>query len=119
MGMKSNLVFLKHIIEEIDFVTKETKGIRWEEFMQNEVLKRACTRSLEIIGEAVKNLSPEFRNRFTNIEWKKIAGLRDKVIHFYFGVNWDVVWDVIEKRLPALKEQIENILAEIGQANEA
>lgn len=119
MGMKSNLVFLKHILEEIDFVTTETKGMRWEEFMQNEVLKRACTRSLEIIGEAVKNLSPEFRNRYKNIEWKKIAGLRDKVIHFYFGVNWDVVWDVIEKRLPALKEQIENILAEIGQANEA
>ena len=75
-------------------------------------MKRACTRSLEIIGEAVKNLSPEFRKKHEGIEWKKLAGIRDKVIHFYFGVNWDIVWDVIEKHLPDLKIKIENILKE-------
>jgi uncharacterized protein with HEPN domain len=80
--------------------------------MKNEVLKRACSRSLEIIGEAVKNLSPGF-----DIEWKKIAGLRDKIIHYYFGVNWDILWDVIKRRIPTLKGQVENILKEVKGGN--
>jgi uncharacterized protein with HEPN domain len=102
-GMKHEQVFLKHILEEINF----------QEFKKNEILKRACSRSLEIIGEAVKNLSTDFKKRYKNIEWKKIAGLRNKIIHYYFGVNWDILWDVIKNRLPKLKEQIENILDKI------
>lgn len=77
------------------------------------VLKRACSRSLEIIGEAVKNLSPDFRKRYKQIEWQKIAGLRDKIIHYYFGVNWDILWDVIKKRIPKFKIRLERILAEV------
>jgi uncharacterized protein with HEPN domain len=99
-----------HILDEIKFLQKETKGLTFEQFMENELLKKACTRSLEIIGEAVKNLNPDFRKRHRDIEWKKIAGMRDKIIHFYFGVNWDIVWDVIEKRIPKLKKQIEGII---------
>jgi uncharacterized protein with HEPN domain len=108
--MKTDKIFLKHILDEIKFLQKETKGLTFEQFMENDLLKKACTRSLEIIGEAVKNLSPDFRKRHRDIEWKKIAGMRDKIIHFYFGVNWDIVWDVIEKRIPKLKEQIEGII---------
>jgi len=81
--------------------------------MKNEILKRACSRSLEIIGEAVRNLSSDFRRRHKQIEWKKIAGLRDKIIHYYFGVNWDILWDVIKKRIPTLKIQLERILTEV------
>jgi uncharacterized protein with HEPN domain len=103
-GMKHEEVFLKHILEEINFLAKETEGLKFEEFIQNEVLKRACSRSIEIIGEAVKNLSADFKKRHKEIEWKKVAGLRDKIIHYYFGVNWDIVWDVIKNRLPKLKE---------------
>ena len=102
--MKHEEVFLKHILEEINFLAKETEGLKFEEFIQNEVLKRACSRSIEIIGEAVKNLSADFKKRHKEIEWKKVAGLRDKIIHYYFGVNWDIVWDVIKNRLPKLKE---------------
>ena len=112
-GMKPNQVFLNHILEEINFLIKETEGLKFEEFMQNEVLKRACSRSIEIIGEAVKNLSTDFKKRYKDIEWKKISGLRDKIIHYYFGVNWDIVWDVIKNKLPELKEQVENILAKV------
>ncbi len=117
-GVKSDREFLKHILDEIHFVKQETKGLVFDDFIKNEMLKRACTRSLEIIGEAAKNLSPEFRKRYRDIEWKKLAGLRDKIIHFYFGVNWDIVWDVIEKRLPGLEDQIERILEEIDADRE-
>lgn len=106
--MKSDREFLKHVLDEILFIASETKGMTFDDFMKNETLKRACTRSLEIIGEAVKNLSADFRRKHKDVEWKKIAGMRDKIIHFYFGVNWDIVWDVIEKQLPELKSKIEN-----------
>ncbi|MCJ7785077.1 MAG: DUF86 domain-containing protein [Desulfobacterales bacterium] len=111
--MKHNQVFLRHIFDEIIFLIKETEGIKFEEFIKNEILKRACSRSLEIIGEAVKNLSPDFKKRYKEIEWKKIAGLRDKMIHGYFGVNWDIVWDVIRNQIPKLKEQVGNILDKV------
>ncbi len=111
--MKHNQVFLRHIFDEIIFLIKETEGIKFEEFIKNEILKRACSRSLEIIGEAVKNLSPDFKKRYKEVEWKKIAGLRDKMIHGYFGVNWDIVWDVIRNQIPKLKEQVGNILDKV------
>lgn len=96
---------------------KETENIKFEEFMKNEILKRACSRSLEIIGEATKNLSIDFKKKYKEVEWKKISGLRDKIIHYYFGVNWDILWDVIKNRLPKLKEQIDDILTNIPNKN--
>ena len=108
--MKHEQVFLKHILDEINFLIKENENKKFEEFIKDEVLKRACSRSLEIIGEAVKNLPPDFKKKYKEIEWKKIAGLRDKIIHYYFGVNWDILWDVIRNQLPKLKEQVGNIL---------
>jgi len=112
--MRHEQVFLRHIVEESNFLMKEAENMGFEEFMKNEILKRACSRSLEIVGEAVKNLPADFKKRYREIEWKKIAGLRDKMIHGYFGVNWDIVWDVIKNQIPKLKEQVENILDEVG-----
>ena len=111
--MKHNQVFLKHILDEINFLTRETEAKKFEEFIKNEMLKRACSRSLEIIGEAVRNLSPDFKKQYKEIEWKKISGLRDKMIHGYFGVNWDIIWDVIRNQIPRLKEQLESILEQV------
>jgi uncharacterized protein with HEPN domain len=108
--MKHDRVFLNHILDEINFLVKETEDKKFEEFIKNEVLKRACARSLEIIGEAVKNLSNDFKKSHKGIEWKKIAGLRDKMIHDYFGVNWDIVWDVIKNQIPRLKGQVDSML---------
>jgi len=110
--MKHEEVFLKHILEEINFLLSKIEGKKMEELLADELLKRACARSLEIIGEAAKNISPVFQKKHTDIEWKKLAGLRDKIIHYYFGVNWDIVWDVIQNKLPLLKVKIESILQE-------
>lgn len=108
--MKQNLPFLKHILDETNFLLWETQGITWENFISNELLKRGCTRSIEIIGEAVKNLSSELKEEHKDIDWKKIAGMRDKIIHYYFGVNWNIVWTVIHDRIPELKQKIEIII---------
>lgn len=113
--MKDNRVFLMHILDEINFLLNETKETTFEELIKNEALKRACARSLEIIGEATKNLSIDFRKRYKNVDWKKIAGMRDRIIHYYFGVSYDIVWTVIKKRLPELKDKIEDILKEIEE----
>jgi len=113
--MKHERAFLEHIFEEIIFLMEKTNGLSFQEFLKDEVLKRACSRSLEIIGEAVKNLSMDFRRKHKDVEWKKISGLRDKIIHVYFGVNWDILWDVIKNRLPALKGKIENMLNGCGE----
>lgn len=108
--MKDDKVYLRHILDEIGFLLRESEGKSFEEVIGDEVRKRAFVRSLEIIGEASKNLSDEFKAKHSHIKWRDIAGLRDKLIHHYFGVNWERVWDVIQKHIPKLKEQIDNIL---------
>jgi len=75
---------------------------------------RAFVRSLEIIGEAVKNLPSEFREKYSEIPWKEIAGMRDKLIHEYFGVNYRIVWKIVQQEIPRLKEQVERIMEKEG-----
>jgi len=111
--VKHSLPFLKHILEEINFLLKETRGLDFDDFVSNELLKRSCTRSIEIIGEATKNLSPEIKEKYRNIEWKRMAGMRDKIIHYYFGVNWDIVWSVIKDNIPELKGKVEKIIKDL------
>ncbi len=111
--MKQNLPFLKHILDEINFLLKETETLTYDKFISNELLKRGCTRSFEIIGEAVKNISDELKNKYKHIDWKKIAGMRDKIIHYYFGVSYNIVWQTIKEKLPDFKVKIENIIKEV------
>jgi len=80
-----------------------------EDLMDDEVLKRAIPRSLEIIGEAAKNISDNLKNKHPEIEWRKITGLRDKLIHAYFGIDWDIVWDVLKNRLSGMEESLRNL----------
>lgn len=77
-----------------------------EAFLTDTKTQDAVVRNLEIIGEAVKGLSPDFRRAHKDIAWKDIGGMRGRLVHHYFGVNWDIVWDVIEHRLPELKKQL-------------
>ena len=81
--------------------------------MRDPVLSRACVRSLEIIGEAVKNVSQELKDDHSEIEWRLIAGMRDKLIHQSFGVDWDVVVNVLKNEIKPLKAKIETLLLEI------
>ena len=108
--MKSNEVFLRHVLDEITFLLEHTGALSFEDLMQDAVLQRACARSFEIMGEAVKNISTDFRRKHKEIDWKNIAGMRDKLIHQYFGVNWNILWDVIKEKLPGLKVHLEKIL---------
>ena len=110
--MKDNKVFLMHILDEVNFLLKETKGKTFESFMNDEVLKRAFARSFEIVGEAVKNLSADYKKRHREIDWRKIAGMRDKIIHYYFGVNWNIVWVTISEKLPEFREKLDALLKE-------
>jgi len=111
--LKQDEVFIRHILNEIDFLIDSSKGLEYEALIKDETLKRAFVRSLEVIGEATKNISSQFRQKHPDIEWRELAGLRDKLVHRYFGVKWEIVWDVVKNKIPELKERIERILEEL------
>ena len=110
--MKSNEAYLLHILDEADFLLKQTRGITYRQFLRNEPLKRASARSFEIIGEASKNVSAEFKRKHKEIDWKGMAGMRDILIHRYFEVDWKILWSVTKKQLPKLNAAIRRVLAE-------
>ncbi|MFN8258531.1 MAG: DUF86 domain-containing protein [Bacteroidales bacterium] len=105
--------YLKDIKREIDFLLHSTQGKDFKSFINDEVLTRATERSLEIIGEAVKYIPIEIRNTYPIVDWKDMAGMRDKLIHHYFGIDHEIVWSVIQTEIPELKEAIEVILKKI------
>jgi len=109
-------VYLKHILDECEFLIKYSKDKSAEEFVKDEVLKKAFVRSLEVIGEAVKKLPLEFKLSHSEIPWKLIAGMRDKLIHEYFGVNYQIVWQTVKEEIPRLKEKIQKLLLEIQKS---
>lgn len=108
--MKDDRVFLLHIRDAIDQVIEYTAGGR-DAFLRDRKTQDAVVRNLEIIGEAVKRLSPTLRAAHPDVPWKRIAGTRDKMIHDYFGVDWPLVWQVVEKELPVLAEEVRAILS--------
>jgi uncharacterized protein with HEPN domain len=104
---KDPLEYLKHIRDECLFINSRIQiGISEEEFLRDETLKRAVIRSLEIIGEATKKIPADIKIKWSVIQWKNMAGMRDKLIHDYMGVNYYIVWDVIKNKIPELSDQI-------------
>lgn len=110
--MKTCRPYIIHILQEIEYLNQVSLGLTFERFAEDQTLKRAFVRSLEIIGEAVKNIPEAVRQKYPDIAWRKIAGMRDKLIHFYFGVNYQLVWSVLQSEIPILKEQLQQILSE-------
>ena len=106
--MDKDSIYLAHINEEIQFLKRLIQSQSFEHFQSDEVMQRASIRSLEVIGEAVKNLSVDCKLKHPGIEWKKISGLRDVLIHQYFGVDLYLVWDVLQKKIPELEGEIGN-----------
>jgi uncharacterized protein with HEPN domain len=87
-----------------------------ETFLRDETLQRAFVRSLEIIGEAVKQLPNGIKEQHSHLEWRAMAGMRDRLIHGYFGVDYDLVWDVVINKIPVLQREVEHILRQAGTA---
>ena len=102
--------YLRHILAETEYLVQESKGITAGQFQSDETLKRAFVRSLEIIGEAAKNLPEEFRLGNPSVDWRGMAGMRDRLIHSYFGVDYDLVWDVVANHVPELQRSVTALL---------
>lgn len=108
---KEPIVFLKHIADECSFLLTASKDLSKNDFLDNETLKRAVVRSLEIIGEATKKIPADFKIRWNTIQWKNMAGMRDKLIHDYMGVNYSIVWDVLKNKIPDLSQQVADVIS--------
>jgi len=110
---KEPLEYLKHILDECKYIQSViTSELEYDEFIENETLKRAVVRSLEIIGEATKNITADVKYRWSSIAWRNMAGMRDKLIHDYVGISYFIVWDVAKNKIPELRYQIEEVIQE-------
>jgi len=110
--------FLRDILESIDKIDRYTKDINFQDFVKNELIQDAVIRNLEIIGEAVKNLPDDFKGNYPEIEWRKIAGLRDILIHAYFGIDLEIIWDIVQNKMRGLKKIIEKTFLNLNSDKE-
>lgn len=109
MKKEANL-YLKDILDAIESIEQFVKGITFDDFVKDDKTASAVIRKFEIIGEATKQIPDEIRQKYTTIPWKEMAGMRDRLIHFYSGVDYKLVWDTIKNRLPQVKPLIKKIL---------
>lgn len=109
---KEPIEYLRHILDECLYIrsviTSETTK---DDLLRDETMKRAIVRSLEIMGEATKKIPADFKLKWSLINWKNIAGMRDRLIHDYMGINYFIVWDVVRNKIPELTEQIQEVIS--------
>lgn len=104
--MGQDNLYIKHILDAITTIEKYLKEKSYEDFLESKLLQDGVIRELEIIGEASKNLSADFKKKTTSTAWKDISGMRDKLAHHYFGVDIEAVWQTAENDLPVLKSTL-------------
>ena len=107
--------YLEDIIEAMENAMDFIRGMSYEEFVKDTKTVYAVIRAIEIIGEAVKNIPEDVRSKYPEIPWRAMAGMRDKVIHAYFGVKLERVWEVVKRDIPNLKPKFERILEELKE----
>jgi len=110
---KDPIILLEHILESIDDITFFLKSVTQEKFEKNKEKINAVVRSLEIVGEAAKNLPEEIKIKYKDVAWKGMIGTRDRIIHQYFGVKLNIIWKIVQEDLPTLKKQLIKIKEEL------
>ncbi len=109
--MKENdQVYLRHIFDAISRIEEYCLGVSMQKFLKNKMISAAVVRELEIIGEAARNVSRELRKANPELPWEQMTGTRNRLIHEYFGVDLEIVWQTVTRDLPALKDMIKNLL---------
>ncbi|MGE0127723.1 MAG: DUF86 domain-containing protein [Blastocatellales bacterium] len=102
--------YLQHIHDEAEYLQNNSRGLDKAAFLADETLKRAFARSIEVIDEAVKQMPLSLREQYPQVPWRAIAGMRDRLIHSYFGVDYEIIWDVLTNHTPPLLQTVRNIL---------
>ncbi|MCP4652017.1 MAG: DUF86 domain-containing protein [Candidatus Omnitrophica bacterium] len=114
--MKRNYkLFIEDILGAMNRIEEYIKGLSYEDFSENEMVEDAVIRKIEIIGEAARNVPEDIKEKYQNIPWKKMVGLRNITIHEYFGVDLDIVWEIITKNIPETKVDIQNVLEDMNR----
>jgi uncharacterized protein with HEPN domain len=112
---KDDTIYLRHILDAINTIEEYLQGVNEDTFKATQLLQDGAIRQIEIIGEAIRHMSKDIRRIYPEVPWQDIAGMRDKLIHDYFGVDIEKVWDTTQEDLPILKEQVIEILRDYGQ----
>ena len=111
--MRDPRLYLKDILQAIEAIEKFVKDIDFETFKREDMRSSAVIRKFEIIGEATKNISEDIKQKYPSIPWKDIAGMRDRLIHFYHGIKYELVWNTIKDDIPGFKLQIKKVLEDL------
>ena len=108
---KEPIEYLRHIYDECQYILSVVNNnFSKEDLLNDETIKRAVVRSLEVIGEATKKIPVDFKLKWNSINWKNMAGMRDRLIHDYMGINYSIVWDVVKNKIPELTSQIKEVM---------
>jgi uncharacterized protein with HEPN domain len=115
---KDDSVYLRHIMDAFVQIERYTEGVSHDEFIKNSLIQDGVIRQLEVMGEASRNLSEDMRNEYPHIPWRQMISLRNRMIHAYFNVNLQIIWEIIQGDIPNLKKDIKHVLEIQGQKSQ-